>query len=271
MPTRHRKVRPRAVGRRLKAVARVVRSRSTEPVIGVVDEVRRQLLAGWVWLPRGSDPVKVELLMGGMLVTTTYTTPQPAVGRRRRAPAGRRGQAQVSGPFRAPPGSLRHADGGEIHTFSFRLAALWSYARRSTRVRVRVNGRPLPIASHGMYVSPPVDGTHSPQALAELLDRGYVLNQRGQLALPKTLDLEWQHAVSRLYARIRAVLAEEHGLDVFLVYGSLLGAVREGGPIGHDDDLDVAYVSDLQEGPAAADELARVAHELEQSLARFRY
>jgi Methyltransferase domain/LicD family len=222
--------------------------------------VRRQQLAGWVWLPRGSDPVLVELLMGDLLVTTTYTTPQqPAAGRRGRVTAGRRRWAGASGVFPAPPGTLRHADRGEIHTFSLRLAALWPYARRSTKVRVQVNGRPLPIAGHGLYLSPPVDGTHAPQALGELFDRGYVLNQRGQLALAKSLDLEWQREVWRLYSRVRTVLAAEHGLDVFLAYGSLLGAVREGGPIGHDDDLDAAYLSEVQDGPAAADELARVA------------
>ncbi len=242
-----------------KGVARVARTGSTEPVIGVVDEVQRNLLAGWLWLPRGSDPVLVTVRMGGMLVTHTYSAPQqPAAERRGPAPFPGRRRAWASGTFPTQPDPLLRADRGEVHTFSFKLAAIWDYARRSTKVRVLVNGRPLPIAAHGLYLSPPVNGTHSPRALRELFDSGYVLNQRGRLTLSKSLDLEWQREVSALYARVRAVLAEEHGLDVFLVYGSLLGAVREGGPIGHDDDLDAAYLSNLHEGPAVAHELTAV-------------
>ncbi len=38
-------------------------------------------------------------------------------------------------------------------------------------------------------------------------------------------------------------LTEECGLDTYLMYGCLLGAVREGRMIGHDSDADVAYLS----------------------------
>lgn len=34
-----------------------------------------------------------------------------------------------------------------------------------------------------------------------------------------------------------------HGHDAFLAYGNLLGAVRDGRLIGHDDDADIAYLS----------------------------
>ena len=277
MPIRRSTVRARAVGRRLSAAVRVARHGSTEPatreaasqvaregsaepVIGVVDEVKRNLVAGWVWLPRGSDPVLVKLRMGGLVVTQTYTTPQqPAPRPPRPARAVRRRWERATAEFPSPPDPLRRADGGEIHTFSFKLGGIWPYARRSTKVRVRVNGRPLPIAGHGLFLSPPVDGDHTPQDLRALFDSGYVVNQKGKLSLRKSLDLNWQREVSSLYARVRAVLAEAHGLDAFLVYGSLLGAVREGGPIGHDDDLDAAYLSDLHEGDELAQELTAVA------------
>jgi hypothetical protein len=38
-------------------------------------------------------------------------------------------------------------------------------------------------------------------------------------------------------------LTEECGLDAYLMYGCLLGAVRDGRLIGHDSDADVAYLS----------------------------
>ena len=38
-------------------------------------------------------------------------------------------------------------------------------------------------------------------------------------------------------------LTEKCGLDAYLMYGCLLGAVRDGDMIGHDSDADVAYLS----------------------------
>lgn len=42
---------------------------------------------------------------------------------------------------------------------------------------------------------------------------------------------------------VLAVLRDECGVPAFLSYGSLLGAVREGGLIGHDVDVDLGYLS----------------------------
>ncbi len=42
---------------------------------------------------------------------------------------------------------------------------------------------------------------------------------------------------------VLAVLTDECGVPSFLSYGSLLGAVREGGLIGHDVDVDLGYLS----------------------------
>ena len=45
--------------------------------------------------------------------------------------------------------------------------------------------------------------------------------------------------VSRLIEEVKAAL----GIDLFLSYGGLLGAVREGGLISHDFDLDIIFLS----------------------------
>ncbi|MPZ65621.1 MAG: methyltransferase domain-containing protein [Pseudonocardiaceae bacterium] len=45
-------------------------------------------------------------------------------------------------------------------------------------------------------------------------------------------------------ARTLRVLNEDCGVPGFMAYGTLLGAVRDGHFIGHDTDMDVAYLSD---------------------------
>jgi SAM-dependent methyltransferase len=75
----------------------------------------------------------------------------------------------------------------------------------------------------------------------------------------KGLDEAWQSAVSSLYESTRAVLADEFGYDLFITYGTLLGAVREGGFLAHDNDYDASFVSSATTGPEAADELVEIA------------
>ena len=49
---------------------------------------------------------------------------------------------------------------------------------------------------------------------------------------------------------IIAILAEECGVHAWIAFGTLLGAARSGEVIGHDSDIDLAYVSN-QSTPAA--------------------
>ena len=58
---------------------------------------------------------------------------------------------------------------------------------------------------------------------------------------------------------MRSILAEVYGYDLFLTYGSMLGAVREGGFISHDHDFESAYVSKHRDGADAATELRDIA------------
>ena len=43
--------------------------------------------------------------------------------------------------------------------------------------------------------------------------------------------------------KLKAVKKLDINHDTFLIYGTLLGAVRENALIGHDDDIDIAYLS----------------------------
>ena len=50
-------------------------------------------------------------------------------------------------------------------------------------------------------------------------------------------------ALARDMKEVETVFRVEFGLQLYLVYGTLLGAARDGDFIGHDIDIDLAYVS----------------------------
>ena len=66
------------------------------------------------------------------------------------------------------------------------------------------------------------------------------------LKLVETFDTRDAAQVEPLLDAIDEVLGalDEVGVDAFLAYGTALGAIRDGGLIGHDSDADLGYVSD---------------------------
>lgn len=78
----------------------------------------------------------------------------------------------------------------------------------------------------------------------ELLSNdGYVIDKKGELHEPFTQRQEWQRGVLNAYTELRAYFKERFGKDLFIVFGALLGIVRENNFIASDDDLDVAFFS----------------------------
>jgi hypothetical protein len=63
--------------------------------------------------------------------------------------------------------------------------------------------------------------------------------------ISQTFDTRSPEQVAPLLDSIEQVLAaiSDAGVEAFLAYGTLLGAVRQGGLIGHDSDADLGYVS----------------------------
>jgi SAM-dependent methyltransferase len=205
----------------------------TPPVTGVVEKLGRREIVGWIDVPKGTGQVRVGLWLGTAEVTSVV-----AVRSRSRN------------------------TNAEIRTFRFAIRDLWNYAHKTDQLSVRVNGRPLPFADRGMFYRPRNDGAHTLAELRAMLGRGYVFASNGQLLLAKNRDTAWQGAVMSLYQRVRAGVQQAAGYDVFLIYGSLLGAVREHGFIGHDFDLDAAFVSAERDPAAVGLEMSRIARAL---------
>jgi len=90
-----------------------------------------------------------------------------------------------------------------------------------------------------------------------------ILDKWGQLIRP--LSSESGSVIDELMdhtARLLEDLQEKAGVPAFICYGTLLGAVRNGRLIGHDNDIDVAYLS---EHPTPVD-VVREAYRIERAL-----
>ena len=80
-------------------------------------------------------------------------------------------------------------------------------------------------------------------------------------------DQSMRYLIVEAVEKILTDLREESGLDAFLAFGCLLGAVRTGKMIGHDADADVAYLSKhshpldiIRENRAAARTMRRLGY-----------
>jgi SAM-dependent methyltransferase len=214
-------------------VAAVAQGQRSPVISGLVESIDDTAITGWVEVGPDAPALRVALYIEGFQATTVLAVPS----------GDRRGDAEIR---------------------SFRLPVLdfWKYTRRDDQITVRVNGRPLPISGHGEYYRPREDGKLPIAGLRRRLSNGWVFASNGRLLLAKNHDLAWQAAVMSLYSGVYAAVREAKGYEPFFIYGSLLGAVRDNGFIGHDFDFDCAYVSEHRRGADVARELSEIARVL---------
>ncbi|SHG04638.1 LicD family protein [Jatrophihabitans endophyticus] len=225
---------PTPLRRRLRAARRRLRHRTLPSALrhGMVEEFSRSRVSGWVSLTPGHPGLSVVLLVNGVEVARTEAA-APAPGRRDPA--------------------------GDVRAFRFLLSDIWDFLGPADRIGVAADGRPLPIAGRGMVVAPTERGPRRWRDLRAALAQGQVFSRTGTLQRPLTGQQAWQDDVFAVAGGVRDLLRDRFGLDVFLSYGSLLGAVREGGAIAHDDDLDLGYLSRHDDPAAIGRELYDIA------------
>lgn len=113
---------------------------------------------------------------------------------------------------------------------------------------------------------PPADG---PDRIAVVNERGLPLGIDKSLRLAQTFDTRSAEHVAPLLDSIEEVLGalRKAGIEPFIAYGTLLGAVRGGKLIGHDSDADLGYVSRHQH-PV---DVVRESFDLQRALAEMGY
>jgi len=196
----------RARPRHVRQLIDARRNRAAMPAgagqVGIVEKFSRQVVDGWVTVPRDADPVRVTLCVNGDEIAASWATEVKAR-------------------------NSRHArtSWSQVRTFRFNIKDLWSYVRPADRLTVRADSVPLPIAQVGMFLRPDAPGEHTPEQLRKLLSEGYVFEQYGRLALSKKRDVEWQQRVMSLFADVRTFVADRFDYDIFFLYGTLLNGV----------------------------------------------
>ncbi len=200
---------------------------------GMVEVFNLNEVIGWVSCDSSELPIKILLCINGVPVHGTWANVDSSLN--------------TSGTARG---------------FYIGVKGIWKYCNKNDQITVCAGSSILPISGEGAFKSPTEDGKSNLKVLKRRLSNGYVFNKIGWLQLSMKLDVDRQNKMIALYKETAKILKKERNITPFIIYGSLLGHVREGGFIGHDDDFDIAYLSEKRLGEDASKELVEIAETL---------
>lgn len=96
------------------------------------------------------------------------------------------------------------------------------------------------------FPDPVPEGVQTVTDLRADISAGKYVTKKGGFLMPKYRMQATKSNLAALYASVNACLEQKFGYRIHASHGTLLGLVREGDLIEHDDDFDCAYVSDFK-------------------------
>lgn len=182
---------------------------------GFIERVTPKRVSGWCVDDDGDVPVEVTLFVDST----------------------RMGTIRADGPRKDIQRAHRHLLAGFIFPISPRLFQLLPHGARIDAV---ANGRPLPVLKTcNPYVDNPI-GSH--KQFLEMLEGGYRYSVKsGDLFRPVMHEDVGKRMLDAL-EECDDIFHKVTGRRFFVCYGTLLGLVRDGGFIEHDDDVDVCFL-----------------------------
>ncbi len=191
---------------------------------GVVTKTGRKGISG---IAVGKDiniPPKVELLVDGKVVNTTYAT------------------QKIYYPVKYY---------GEFIGFYFPMNKVWAHIEKGQKIEVLADEIPLSyraglfrkemIPNYGSLVE---KKGKSEKNIIDLVSEGRLINKFGRVQIPRNINKNWGAMVFSSFAPANEMFEKNFRKQLFVFYGGLLGFARSGGIIAHDCDLDLAYFSE---------------------------
>lgn len=207
---------------------------------GAVEQIAPNRVSGWCVDTKSKEPVSVELYVDSVRL--------------------------MAAPANAYRHDIRKAMRRPFAGFDLPISsALRRLLPHGSVMKVVANGVSLEVLSQ---CNPLIDNpaVTSLEALRDKLDAGYIITPKyGRIFLPikeRIAEKGWMtQALESIEAGGR-IFQEATGKQLFIGYGTLLGFVRSGDFIEHDDDVDLCFLADADGWEGAFEEFMQIVGDL---------
>lgn len=134
-------------------------------------------------------------------------------------------------------------------------------ANASVEVRLPTSDLSLPF-SEGVRKNFPGNASDDGAELRGLLDAKWQIDHWGNMHVAFGKDPSLLEKCAKIYALGRNLIRKELDKELYVTGGNLLGLVREGKFLDHDDDIDASMIIDADDSDQAADAFFRYVEQL---------